>query len=485
MKKALYSHYVASFLAVLLLLFLNYFRYKFLYPFAATWDQVDFVLALRDFDLLKMQPHFPGYPYFILGGLLFAEQFQFGPESLSFFNHLMMLSSCIPIYFMAKQWISHLHSLLIVLVIQSLSYVSVIVAQPMSEGAALAVIFWFLWSILLASKKDDLFLDLLPFLLFSILLGIRLSYLSFGIGLLFHLYTIWKRNSHFRYVKLSLYLLAALMFQLFWFGALATNVGGFSMLWNVATGFSEGHFTEWGGTADEGHLIERLISLVFINIIWVGLVSENIILLILFAAGIGILIFQRNQLKMIAASYFNNLIIACTGGYFIWALIAQNIEKPRHILPLVTLLSFLLFIKLLQSNRPLVIVVTISWVVTQGINGIQLLEKQATEQPAVYQLEHYLKERNNEFVIYTWEETRTFHYLQSPFTHKRVFTYELFKGEVDSQKNQTIYLTDKVIEGFEAQGVSMKDSVRKKAEFHSDSLFDPVYADIQLYEWIE
>nr|WP_232467183.1 hypothetical protein [Anoxybacillus flavithermus] len=40
-------------------------------PFAATWDEVDFALALDRYDLLAMQPHFPGYPYFIFGGCLF------------------------------------------------------------------------------------------------------------------------------------------------------------------------------------------------------------------------------------------------------------------------------------------------------------------------------------------------------------------------------------------------------------------------------
>ena len=38
-------------------------------PFAASWDEVDFVLALDRFDLLAMQPHFPGYPYFVLGAM--------------------------------------------------------------------------------------------------------------------------------------------------------------------------------------------------------------------------------------------------------------------------------------------------------------------------------------------------------------------------------------------------------------------------------
>ncbi len=47
----------------------SYFVYAS--PFAATWDEVDFALALDRYDLLAMQPHFPGYPYFILAGCSF------------------------------------------------------------------------------------------------------------------------------------------------------------------------------------------------------------------------------------------------------------------------------------------------------------------------------------------------------------------------------------------------------------------------------
>lgn len=45
-------------------------RFFYVSPFAATWDEVDFTLALKQYDILAMQPHFPGYPFFILGGMI-------------------------------------------------------------------------------------------------------------------------------------------------------------------------------------------------------------------------------------------------------------------------------------------------------------------------------------------------------------------------------------------------------------------------------
>ncbi|WP_088104043.1 nucleoporin-interacting protein [Halalkalibacter urbisdiaboli] len=482
MRNIWYKNQTITLLVVIALIFLYYYRLVYLYPFAATWDQVDFVLALGDFDLLKMQPHFPGYPYFILGGLLFAKAFNFGPESLSIFNHTMVLSSCIPVYLLAREWVSHRQSLLVVLAVQSLSYSTVMIAQPMSEGAALAVVFWFLWSIVFAYKKDSLFIDLLPFFLFSFLLGIRLSYIAFGIGLAFHIYHIWRRNSRFKTIQVVIYLLFMLLFQLAWVGALAVNTGGFETLWNVAIGFSEGHFTEWGGTAGQGApLVERLITILFINIIWVGLLTENMILMGLFIVISILLVYQRKSVLRQNRLFPYYLILTSTTCYFLWALFAQNLEKPRHILPIALLLMFFIAV---QTKKKSMICLLCLWIVIHSYHGFRLLEKQATELPAVYQLEQDLR-GIEDTVVYTWEETRIFEYLQSPFSHKRVYSYDKFKHEVELNKNKTIYLTGHVIKGFEQQGADMSAHVRKIKVYTSDPLFDPVYGQIELYEWID
>jgi hypothetical protein len=286
-------------------------------------------------------------------------------------------------------------------------------------------------------------------------------------------------------MQITIFILLALMFQFIWIGALAVNVGGFSMLWNVAIGFSEGHFTEWGGTAEEGNLGERFIKLLFINVVWVGLLSENVALLILFTLMIGMVIFKRGLIKIQTSVSLFYLIAIIVSVYFVWALMAQNIDKPRHSLPLAILLLFLLTIKLLKTKMYFATILLIFWIGIHGVIGSHLLEKQATELPAVYQLEKYLRENKEQFVIYTWEETRTFEFLHTPFIHKRVYTYDKFKTEIQSYKDQKIYLTGLVIEGFEAQGVELRHKVQKRMVFQSDPLFDPIYAHIELYEWVD
>jgi hypothetical protein len=76
---------------------------KYANPFAATWDQVDFSLALSRYDLLAMQPHFPGYPYFILGGMMIHTIIDNPAKALSTFNVLAMLSATIPIFLLLKK----------------------------------------------------------------------------------------------------------------------------------------------------------------------------------------------------------------------------------------------------------------------------------------------------------------------------------------------------------------------------------------------
>ncbi len=58
-------------------------------PYAATWDEVDFALALRRYDVLAMQPHFPGYPYFVLGGMAVHAFIANPAKALSILNVLV------------------------------------------------------------------------------------------------------------------------------------------------------------------------------------------------------------------------------------------------------------------------------------------------------------------------------------------------------------------------------------------------------------
>ncbi|MCX8001787.1 MAG: nucleoporin-interacting protein [Anoxybacillus mongoliensis] len=456
-------------IVLLLIVYISYIVYAS--PFAATWDEVDFALALDRYDLLAMQPHFPGYPYFIFGGMLVHSLVDNPAKALAIWNGLLMISATIPIYFLAKTFVKKKYTWVVTALVQSLSYVTLIVSQPMSEGSALAVLWWYVWSLQRAIHSDRLYAQLLPLWLFSVMLGIRLSYVPFGIGIL---YVWWKRK--YRVKQLLLYSLVAIAFQFIWMSAVAATEGtGF---WQLALSFTTGHFTQWGGTVstDEAPFWQRAIVLIFYNIIWTGMAKQSIWLLSCFV------ILLAMMWKQIAIPPLYRLLLLT---YFLWALFAQNIEKPRHILPIVVIVSFFLFVSALQSPSRLRLTVVFVLLLSQTMLGMQAVKHQATQLPATYQLAYDFEQKEKPFIIFTWEETRVFEYLSVSFPHERVFSFDVFQREKAAFPHAKVYVTDHVIKGFQAQGIDVRPYIHPVRTYESSLLSDPVYGHITVYEWRE
>src|SRR3954471_10101709 len=101
--------------SVLAILILFLYQLRHINAYAATWDQVDYSLALERFDIMAMQPHFPGYPYFILGGLFIHRFIEDQTASLTVFNILFYFSAVFPIYMLARGYVSKEFSFLIII----------------------------------------------------------------------------------------------------------------------------------------------------------------------------------------------------------------------------------------------------------------------------------------------------------------------------------------------------------------------------------
>ena len=78
-------------ISIFSIMFLFWTQFTHVNSFASTWDQVDFALALDRYDLMAMQPHFPGYPSFILGGYFIHQFVDNKVSSLTIFNILVLL----------------------------------------------------------------------------------------------------------------------------------------------------------------------------------------------------------------------------------------------------------------------------------------------------------------------------------------------------------------------------------------------------------
>jgi hypothetical protein len=467
------------------IIFLLWIQLTNINPFAATWDQVDFALALERYDLMAMQPHFPGYPYFILGGYLIHAFIEDKAASLTVFNILVYLSALYPMYKLTRQYLDKSYSVLTASIFYSSTYIMVMVNQPISEGAAIAALWWYFWSLSNALKNNRLVSNLLPAFLLSIVLGIRLSYLPFAVGLFFLLYSKW-RNKHYQLKHIFMFSLAACLFQFVWLTALVVSEGSIKGFIKLSLAFTGGHFNSWGNTAVSDHLpfLSRVKLVALNNVIWTGLTSQTIVLGVLYAILFILFIYHLKQ-KEFPGDPIQQLALLMGGSYFIWAFLAQNADKPRHILPITVFILFIIVINVLKRTRNFFSIVLIAVIlVSQVIYSAVLIKQQATEDPSTIKLAKYLQSVDQSTIIYTWEETRVFEYVNLPITHKRIQTYEFFLHDISYYQKNKILITDKAVKGFKSQGAQISGKIKKVKAFKSNPLFDRVYSDITVYEWI-
>jgi hypothetical protein len=474
----------------ILVVFSLYFIYRLILlpPYASSWDEVDYALGVIEFDLLKMQPHFPGYPFFIFGGMMVRIFIDDPVLSLQLFNTIMMVSSILPVYWLFGYYLGRKKAIIATLLLFSLSYPSSMTVQAMSEGAAIAVLWWYLWSLhraVILKTKDA---AVLPILLFAILMGIRLSYIGFGAGILYYWFVFWKEsgNGSEKVKAITFHLTLLLLSQGVWLSALAANAGSLSTLLQIAFGFTDGHFTEWGGTVESNTgFFDRLGKYIFINIGWNGLFTQSlsivVITLLLF------LLTVKNGGRWTKPGTGVTLLLIAFSSYFFWGLFAQNIDKPRHILPLALLLGFFLLIGWMKKLSTIKMILLSLWFILHIGTSVSVLSGYHSSPPAVYKTASFFEEKNDEspLMVYTWEETRVYSYLDVPYSHKRVLTYAQFLQDIEHTQKE-IYLTEAVVNGFKQQGIeNLNRKIEKVQSFHSQELFDPVYSTITVYKWVD
>ncbi|RDU36265.1 hypothetical protein DRW41_14675 [Neobacillus piezotolerans] len=470
-----------SLLAILIAAFALFY---YINPYISSFDAADFALAINRFDLLAMQPHFPGYPYFILGGKIISFFTDNPAKALSLFNGLFYVTSLYPVYRMFKSLGTGNYSILATAALFTSSFLLVSVNQPMSEGAALASLWWFLWSLQTAFLKPAKKTIIPTLFWLGILLGIRLSYIPFVLGPGLLLLREW-RSRGLKAGALIRYAAIAFLFQLIWVAGLIATEGSIKGFFTLALSFTGGHFEEWGGTAasSSAPIWERLYTLAAGNMFWTGMSAHSIFLACLFGILAIIGLYQITISKRLP-DRFAIILIWLFSAYFLWALFAQNIEKARHALPLSGMAIIILMAVLLKEKPGKVVTILCTLLVAaQAYTGIKLLRMQSAEPPAVYQVAEYVGSMGEKVMVYTHEESRVFDYLRVPFSHKKIFTYDVFLYDSGLYEDYTILLTGKVAEGFMEQGVDIHGKIEEAGEFHSNPLFEPIYNDITLYRW--
>jgi len=442
------------FMCVVLIFVCTAGRLYLVSPFVASYDIANFTLAVGLYDLANLQPHFPGYPFFILLATGLARLELEPVRALGIVSMLGFTSGLVPLYLLFKRRRFDTVRLLTAFTVVSTASLVVLSATGMSDGLALGVLCWFVWSVERARQGH---FRLLPYLLFGLLMATRLSYAPFGIILLFLLWQV--RRDPWQWVSEIAVLLLA---QLAWLLPVAFSVGGPASFAQLSLSFVTGHFSDWGGTAqtDDASLLERL-GLTLKQIFWHGFG---------FATWLGLA-----SVLFLCAQRIRPLPLwwSVTGtGYFLWVWFAQNIDKPRHVLPLVLLLVILLVRRL--SVRWLV-----PFLCLQLIIGSIALYRQAHTEPATLQLAEAVADLPASATVFTDEEDRQFLMKRPDATIVPIGSVSKWRAE---PKSKEVYLTGRLFDRLQAADVSIE--AKEVFHFTSDPRFEPEDADARLYRLI-
>lgn len=603
-------------------------RIWFLAPYPTGWDDVDFALGLQQYDLSRMHPHFPGYPIYILTAHLFYAWLHDPFLALSALSATAGGLTVVPLWLLFRRMgsprVARLAAWLYT--IAPLPLVSSI--QPMSDSfgaflaAWLAYFTWragevnegicphrsntqltgyFTWSAGEVNeginsvsvdhgrhlsrqpsqpnnqpnreqRSDSSLYLILSGIVLGLLLGVRISYLALSALWIWAGLRVFQSPTlptcrKIRTVATSVAAVAGICLS--WTAAMVVSEGGFDSFLALAVSFTEGHFSDWGGTyqADSsfweraGLLVFRQIGAAGLGTVWTDAAGWRWIpTVLLMLAGIGLWLGWRQMLPhryrhsaqnegfieiTRTTSVQNGSVIVGNRRvtsrqtvflavwlvpYLIWAFFAQNIEKPRHILPILPPLLFLL----VSGIEQVVLAVTgrrkiakeASSVdaqageqgVTDGLGGktgigigrgrsgrrldkrifrflsllwlmgtagvsYPLMQEAHSKQSPMMQLADYVKENivPHDSLIFTWEEQRVLNYATPSYTVIRLRKWEDFQTEVLQYDKlpMKVFATNALIDGFHRPVNGLFQQV---ITFQGSPWLYPTYHTVVLYQ---
>ena len=306
-------------------------------------DSLRFALSMVDYDVAKLQPHFPAYPVFCGIAKLFYVLIR---RYALAFSLIGGLSTFFTIFFTLK--IAKIQNTILlgkiaifVVFMNPLFWLMSNRYMPDAMGVAcLLASLYFATRQTENKTKTSGFRNVVGFFLAGILMGIRLSYLPLLLpALLMQL----KHRGRLKCV------IAGLVGILIWFIPLL-SITGWNTLVTAAQRQSHGHFSDFGGTVSTQPELWFRFTKLFESIwadgfglYWQGrhLITACTTLIL-----IGIITINWRALKIWITEklsqkdfqFLNPIFIGCV-VYLVWVFLGQNvIHKSRHVLPLLPFL---------------------------------------------------------------------------------------------------------------------------------------------------
>ena len=361
-------------------------------------DSLRFALSLYDYDITKLQPHFPGYPVFcFIAKIIYLLT---GSMSITF-SIIGGVSVYYLIYFMLKLDnidAASLVGLFMIFIIFFNPLVWLMSNRYMPDIMGLAIVTAILYQLIFRSKKmSSLYCG---YFLSGVLAGIRLSYLPI---ILFPFISELIKNKN-RLNLLSLFLLGIFLWliPLIW-------ITGFDNLWLSALNHTQGHFMDYGGSI----FTEKNLSIRFFHLVesiwadgmggyWIGRSWVTVIFSFLIAT---LLIF--GFVTIINNWKFEKslkIIMSCILIYLLWVFFSQNIiYKSRHILPALIVLFIILSVgfKYVITKHSVVLNTTVFLFVFLLIQITRTLVWDHKNPSAISQLKNDLIQNNISTIVST------------------------------------------------------------------------------------
>jgi 4-amino-4-deoxy-L-arabinose transferase-like glycosyltransferase len=460
------------------------------------WDSVDFALGLHDYDIAFYQPHFPGYPVYMSFCWLVHLFTDNDILALTIPGAVFGSAALIPLFYLAKRMFSNEVAWLTV---------SIYIVNPLcwlqSEKAfsdATGLFFIILSAQLLffacASRAYALRYLIMGSVMLGICLGVRLSYFPFIILWLYVLYTLSKSNEG--KIKIGYGLLAFAIGICFWLIPLAYYTGLETLITNGFY-FTFGHFGDWGGSVvTSQNIFSRFAGFmwcVFCNGLGFWCYDTSVFrILPTVIMGAGIAVYLRHA----RFDYTTRFITVYMLPYFLWVFLGQNLEKPRHVLPLIPLIIICISAGLVRLRESKYHYTNLSlsrhnyfspyhlfigvFIISMSIISISLVYAHKKEPIAQIQLLRYMKRNydTNSTRIYCWETKRFFEYYAPVWDTRRVRNVNDLQYDIESSLiNPEIILSTSKINGIN----SIMNKSKMVAEFKNDRYINNPYHKLTLY----
>ena len=436
-------------------------------------DSLRFALSIQDYDILSLQPHFPGYPIFcFLSKIL---HFIFGSMGISF-SIIGGISIFFIIYYLLRIFNANLKTyegqyIALIIFFNPLFWIMSNRYMPdlMGLSIALSAMYYLIYA-----NQQGRHLEK-GMILTGLLAGVRLSYVP--LLLIPVCIVLYNRKNRLR---LFIFLILSV---LIWLIPLVL-ITGFSDVFAIAKRHTVGHFMDYGGTIFTEYSFTTRFIYLFKSIwadgfggYWIsrGLTSFVLTFLLLVQFGMS---FKDLKIKWESDNCLR-IFAYCITIYLIWIFLFQNvIFKSRHILPILLFFCILLITgQEKYRGKAYSVVIYLYFIILIG-HDVTLI-RQHKNYTAIQKLKNYIADHDSVKTVISIP-------LINYYLERHQMNVEFINAEDNSEvknysnKSNNSFGTTLMIGDYRSE---LSDSVRFKKDttFYHNPYMNQMWSKIQVY----